>query len=211
MILSYDSGVWSAHWGLLDFGNRIKEIPAAFVWGRNFLVRRKIMLEVGGFHPGGFPSHLFHFTGDGDMGAGKKIEANGHKVLYHPGCKIFNIFQAHQNNPAEIKRWIFGEGLVTSYVLLRQVFAKTNSHEECLSLVKNKVTDDLLNGIGQGYIVGLKNLPTELKEIFSVAGRDGFNAHQIYFEKDPNFRKWVLRDNYLNIDECYTHIDLLEG
>ena len=208
MILEYDGGIWSAHWGLLDFGPHVREIPAAFVWGRNFLVRRETMLRVGGFHPGGFPAHLFHFTGDGDMGAGKAIEANGSKILYHPGCGVINLFQAHQNDPAEIERWIFGEGLVTSYILLRQTAAKANTPEECRFLVEQSVTDEMLSNIGKYYLNSYRNLPNSLKHIFESAGPNGFKTHQHHFNLDNNFRKWVLRNSYLDLDICYSHPDL---
>jgi glycosyltransferase involved in cell wall biosynthesis len=208
MVLTFKGGVWSPHIGLLDLGKQVKEIPAAFVWGRNFLVRRVSMLKAGGFHPGGFPAHLFLFTGDGDMGAGKTIEANGHKVLYHPGCAVVNLFQAHQNNPAEIERWIYGEGIVTSYILLRQAATHASTAEECQQIVSDQITEDMLDNIGKGYLSSFKNLPDTVKNIFSTAGREGFGAHQNYFKTDSNFRDWVLRTNYLDIEACYSHPDL---
>ena len=42
------------------------------------------MLDAGGFHPGGMPANLFHFTGDGDVGVGRILAKAGLKALYHP-------------------------------------------------------------------------------------------------------------------------------
>ena len=66
MLLPYKGGgTWSALWGSIDLGPEPREISAGFVWGSNFLVRKKALLEARGFHPGGMPAHLFRFTGDG--------------------------------------------------------------------------------------------------------------------------------------------------
>ena len=213
MILDYQGGVWSAHWGLLDFGTNRIEIPAAFVWGRNFIARRSAMLAAGGFHPGGMPSHLFHFTGDGDMGAGKAIEGLGHKVIYDPGLAVTNIFQAHQNETDEVQRWIYGEGLVTSYVLMRRL-AAGHSHAPSGSLA-DLVPEAIaaynvdLDRIGHGYLTSLDDLPGDLRTVMETAGRQGFEAHQQHFRTDAAFREWVLRPDYLDIDRCYVHPDLL--
>lgn len=207
MLLQYEGGVWSAQWGLLQFGDQAKEIPAAFVWGRNFLVRRSTMIEAGGFHPGGMPAHLFHFTGDGDMGAGKAVEGNGHKVMYHPDAAVTNVFQSHQNDEQEIQRWIYGEGLVTSYILLRRL-AATHPVDDLPQAVRDTISEDELATIGHGYLKSMRGLPEALRTVFETAGRQGFNDHQQFFIDDPAFRQWVLRPNYLDIDACYSHPDL---
>jgi len=212
MILDFEGGVWSAHWGMLDFGDARREIPAAFVWGRNFIARRSAMLEAGGFHPGGMPAHLFHFTGDGDMGAGKAIEGLGHRVIYDPGLRVTNIFQAHQNERQEIQRWIYGEGLVTSYVLMRRLAAghRQAASGDLADLVPEAIDAYKvdLDRIGHGYLTSLDDLPADLRSVMETAGRQGFEAHQQHFRKDLAFRDWVLRPNYLDIDRCYTHPDL---
>jgi glycosyltransferase involved in cell wall biosynthesis len=212
MILDYQGGVWSAHWGLLDFGTQQRDIPAAFVWGRNFVARRSVMLEAGGFHPGGMPAHLFHFTGDGDMGAGKSIEGLGHRVVYDPGLAVTNIFQAHQNDRQEIKRWIYGEGLVTSYVLMRRLAAghPGPASGDLADLVPEAIAayNVDLDRIGHGYLTSLDQLPGDLRVVMETAGRQGFEAHQNHFRADAAFRDWVLRPNYLDIDQCYAHPDL---
>ncbi len=60
MVQKNEFGVWLALWGMLEFGDEIKEIPVDFVWGSNFLIRRQALIEAGGFHPGGMPRNLFH-------------------------------------------------------------------------------------------------------------------------------------------------------
>ena len=211
MILKNDLGVWSALWGMLDFGPKVKEIPADFVWGSNFLVRRQVMFEAGGFHPGGMPANLFHFTGDGDVGVGRILAKAGLKALYHPGAAVTHYLPAVRNSStSEIKRWIFGEGLVTSYILMRTL---ANAHPtadsfDLVNLAVEVLSNTEIRNIGQGYLRNNSKLPDELNELFKTSGAEGFNFHQMHFKKDAQFREWVLQPNYLDLDACYTHTDL---
>tara|TARA_B100000315_G_scaffold260274_1_gene320503 strand:- start:9322 stop:10371 length:1050 start_codon:yes stop_codon:yes gene_type:complete len=212
MVLENEWGVWSALWGMLDFGDKIKSIPADFVWGSNFLIRRNAMIDAGGFHPGGMPKHLFHFTGDGDVGVGRIVEQFGYKVLYHPGAVVAHELPAARNSsPSEIRRWIFGEGLVTSYVLMRRLAAAHPDFlpEELIALVDETINPDEIANIGRGYLKSDSKIPSELQQLFNTCGAEGFNLHQEHFKNDGQFREWVLRPNYLDIDACYTHPDLV--
>lgn len=212
MILAHEGGLWSAHWGLLDFGSDVKEVSPAFVWGRNFLVRRDAMIAAGGFHPGGMPARLFRFTGDGDMGLGKAVAAAGHKVLYHPEAAVENLFNAAQDEAAEVHRWIYGEGLVTSYLALRRLRAQAPEMEmaELIQRAQDetRARADEIQRIGHGYLRPGMDLPGELRAIFETAGGEGFEAHQQAFAEDAAFRDWVLRPNYLDIDAAYAHPEL---
>ena len=51
--------------------------------------------------------------------------------------------------------------------------------------------------------------PRELVARVENGLKDGMTAQLEGFQTDREFRKWVLMDNYLNIDRCYTHPDLL--
>jgi len=211
MVLKNGFGVWSALWGMLDFGAKVKEIPADFVWGSNFLIRRQALLEAGGFHPGGMPRSLFHFTGDGDVALGRIVSQAGLKALYHPGAAVAHHLPAFRNSDtAEIQRWIFGEGLVSSYILMRRL---ANAHPTLsaaglIDLVPDTVSSVEISNIGRGYLRSDSELPDEIAQMFKTSGADGFNFHQIHFKRDVLFREWVLQPNYLDLDACYMHPDL---
>ena len=66
-----------------------------------------------------------------------------------------------------------------------------------------------LDRIGHGYLTSLDDLPGDLRTVMETAGRQGFEAHQQHFRTDAAFREWVLRPDYLDIDRCYVHPDLL--
>ena len=208
MVLQNDLGIWSPLWGMLDFGTKLKEIPTDFIWGSNFLIRRKVMIEAGGFHPGGMPASLFHFTGDGDVGLGRVLAQAGFKALYHPGAAVAHYLPAARNSSAaEVRRWIFGEGLVTSYILMRRL---ANAHptldsQNLVNLVVDTISPTEIRNIGRGYLRNNNKLPDDLAQLFKTSGADGFKVHQTHFKKDAQFREWVLQPNYLDLDACYTH------
>ncbi|MBT5430684.1 MAG: glycosyltransferase family 2 protein [Rhodospirillaceae bacterium] len=211
MVLENSLGIWSALWGMLDFGTKIKEIPVDFVWGSNFLIRRQGMFDAGGFHPGSMPLELFHFTGDGDVGVGRIIAETGLKALYHPGAAVAHELPAVRNSGTdEVQRWIFGEGLATSYVLMRRLAAaySTLTTIDLIDLVADTISSTEITNIGRGYLNADSNLPDELEHLFRTCGSKGFRLHQEYFKKDALFRDWVLQPNYLDLDACYTHPDL---
>lgn len=207
MVLANEHGQWSALWGMLDFGAARNDIPPDFVWGSNFLVRKQALLGVGGFHPGGMPSALFHFTGDGDVAAGRPIISMGYKAQYHPDAAVAHHMPETRNSEAEIQRWIYGEGLVTSYVVMRELAALNPDVDsvDLADIVSERFDDDRIATIGRGYLRPDTRLSDNLKRIFETAGSDGFRAHHQAFRDDPAFRDWVLRPNYLDIDGAYRH------
>lgn len=214
MLLPYKGGgTWSALWGSIDLGPEPREISAGFVWGSNFLVRKKALLEARGFHPGGMPAHLFRFTGDGDVAAGRRIVANGWRAHYHPMAAVQHLMTAGRNTAAEITRWITGEGLVTSYLLMRGL-AEHYPDATPLELIERGaeiMPAERIAEIGRGYLTRTPDLPEDIRAAFETSGAQGFHAHQAAFRDDPDFPKWVLRPDYLDLDACYSHPALKAG
>jgi GT2 family glycosyltransferase len=210
MVKTSSDGTWSALWGMLDFGDSRKDISADFVWGSNFLARKSALTEARGFHPGGMPGHLFHFTGDGDVAAGRAMAALGHQVHYHPDAAVAHHLPASRGGADEVRRWIYGEGLVTSYVALREAAARQPELPETAlaAAAAELLGAERIDAIGQGYLPAGSKLPGEISEVMEMAGAAGFDAHRDVFEADTEFRQWVLRPDYLDIDGCYTHPDL---
>jgi glycosyltransferase involved in cell wall biosynthesis len=211
MVLEHEGGTWSALWGALDFGTTAKEIKADFVWGSNFLARRDALIAVGGFHPGGMPKTLFRFTGDGDVAAGRRIASTGLKVVYTPDAAVDHLMTSARNEPGEVERWITGEGIVTSYLLMRRLAARHPRlpSAELMRYVDDEFPEDKVSEIGRGYLRRRLPLPDHLRTIFETAGSAGFRLHQAAFAADAAFRDWVLRANYLDLDACYTHPELV--
>jgi glucosyl-dolichyl phosphate glucuronosyltransferase len=213
MILTKGDVTWSALWGALDCGAAARDIPADFVWGSNFLVRKTALLAVRGFHPGGMPATLFRFTGDGDVAAGRPITAAGWRSVYAPEAAVRHLMPAARGGTAEVQRWIYGEGLVMSYVLMRHLAAKHPGvpSADLVQYVNGEMPPERIAAIGRGYLRQGFELPQEIRRAFETAGPLGFQAHQQAFASDAAFRDWVLRPDYLDLDACYTHPELAPG
>ena len=213
MILGHELGRWSALWGALDFGTVQRDIPPDFVWGSNFLVRKKALLQVRGFHPGSMPASLVHFAGDGDVAAGRPIAAAGWRVSYDPEAKVRHYMPTGRHGVGEVKRWIAGEGIVTSYVLMRRLAAQypLASPVELIDLARQAIPEHRVAEIGRGYLGKKIELPDDIRAAFKTSGPEGFHLHQAAFARDPAFAAWVLRPDYLDIDACYTHPALQPG
>ena len=207
MVLTHKGITWSALWGALDAGPAARDMAADFVWGSNFLVRTRALREARGFHPGGMPASLFHFTGDGDVAAGRRIAAAGWRSVYAPEAAVRHLLPAERNGAEEVRRWIYGEGLVTSYVLMRTLAAAHPEIEpsELMALVPQAMPAERVQAIGRGYLNRTVALPDDIRTLFETAGPEGFDAHQHAFATDSRFREWVLRSDYLDLDACYTH------
>ena len=102
--------------------------------------------------------------------------------------------------------------MVTSYILMR-LLAEANPSlpsKDLIDLVGNTIDPEQISNIGQYYLKLDSKLPNELKKLFRTSGKEGFDFHQSHFQRDKLFRKWVLTPDYLDIDNCYTHPELLE-
>jgi glycosyltransferase involved in cell wall biosynthesis len=213
LILDNECGRWSGLWGALDFGNTTRDIPPDFVWGSNFLVRKRALVQVGGFHPGNMPLALFRFVGDGDVAAGRPIAAAGWRVVYEPEARVLHHMPVNRLGAQEVKNWITGEGIVTSYLVLRRLAAEhpTASRADLIDLVRQAIPDNRVAEIGRGYLRRKMELPDDIRTVFETSGPVGFHLHQAAFADDPAFAEWVLRPNYLDIDACYSHPALQPG
>ena len=49
--------------------------------------------------------------------------------------------------------------------------------------------------------------PRDLVQAVESGLDHGLNLQHDAFDSDSDFRLWVLRDNYLDLDACYTHPD----
>ena len=60
------------------------------------------------------------------------------------------------------------------------------------------------------YFPSPDKTPKELIQTLQNGLEYGVAHHLKSFIEDKNFRKWVLRDNYINLGECYNHPELIE-
>ncbi|MBT3989933.1 MAG: glycosyltransferase family 2 protein [Rhodospirillaceae bacterium] len=186
--------------GLLDSGSEVKEIPGNFVWGTNFTVRKSCLLEVQGFHPCAMPGRLLKFHGDGEVHVGRSVEALGHRVLYHPEASVVHHIPTARLTLGAIKSKFITTGYTRSFALLRQ-----------LRDVYELPGEEEFQAMALRYFPKPDTVPEELIQTIQDGLTFGVSHHLKCFAEDAAFREWVLHDNYLDLDKCYVHPELLDS
>jgi len=112
-------GWFLGYLSLLDFSNNFKEIPARFVFGCNFSIRKTILYECGGFHPDGMPKELIQYRGDGETALSEAIEKKGYRTAYNPRASIYHRVPAKRLQIDYFCQRAFNQGISDSYTEIR--------------------------------------------------------------------------------------------
>jgi len=170
---------------ILDFGDVKKESSPYFVFGCNFSIRKKVLLEASGFHPDAMPQELIRFRGDGETHVSAFIERKNLKTLYHPEASVFHMVPQNRLSEEYFCKRAYLQGVSDSYTLIRnKVMAKHPSvlHTfKYLSLLRNKI----------GLYASTKQRHIERNYY------RGFLMHQNMATEDKNLYEWIIRPDYL--------------
>ncbi|MCY1517289.1 hypothetical protein D9M68_519620 [compost metagenome] len=184
---------------LLDFGIVNKQIHPNFVWGLNFCIRKKTLLELGGFHPDYMPQHLQKYQGDGETGLTLKAAANAYEATYSPQLALKHYVPKERLSPEYLKKRAFFQGICESFTQLRKEYLSVsvvNKHYR-------KGIRDHLHPYYKWVKVFLHQkrdqAPPEIRTLLKMLHeieRSGYDFHQQQFYNDNKIRGWVLKDNY---------------
>lgn len=165
-------------YSLIDLGDRWLKIPADWVFGCNYAVRRQIVEDAGGFRPDSMPSNLLRYRGDGETGLSRAIAKSGGNIIYSPKASVSHWVSTERMTPNYLFKRQFNEGITFSYSLIRQ---------------KGGLTEDLSSYAPVLPEFSEKNLKYQM-------GREklnGFLYHQSEVRNDKKLLEWVLRETYL--------------
>jgi glucosyl-dolichyl phosphate glucuronosyltransferase len=188
-------GRFLAALSILDFGESIKEIPAAYVIGCNFAIRKQALLAVGGFHPDAMPAELLIYRGDGETWVSRSVAARNGKVLYHPLAAIYHLVPPERMTASYFYRRNFAEGITRSFVHLRRL------HKIDASLPDDPPPAPLWRQRTCRFMKQAAmalSFRRHLLRIEKKGLRDGYRFHQERFRKDPGLQAWVLKPDWLN-------------
>lgn len=186
--------------GGLDLGGRLRDIPGNFVWGTNFSVRRTVLIQAGGFHPCAMPWPLIRFYGDGEIHVGRTAEKQGKRIVYHPDARVEHDIPAPRLTFESVERKFTSTGCARAFQTLRSTGRAFNTPS----------ADDI-RGIARRYFRNPEAAPSDLAQAVEAGLDRGMTLQRDAFMSDPLFRDWVMRENYLDLDLCYTHPDLAVG
>lgn len=115
-----DVGRYMGYLSILDFGENLKEIDPAFVWGCNFSIRKKVLIAAGGFHPDSLPQELVKYRGDGESYVGEYIRSNKLKAIYNPKASVYHYVGKERMTLDYFCRRAFNQGISDSYTDIRR-------------------------------------------------------------------------------------------
>jgi glycosyltransferase involved in cell wall biosynthesis len=131
--LIYD-GKTSGHWALLDLGDEPKKIEPDLAFGCNNFVKRKLVIDLKGFHPDGMPGDSIQYRGDGETGFYRQCAALGHRLMYDPGPIAHHVITPEKLTLDYVCERSFRQGISDSYAEIREtggiknhVFTKINN------------------------------------------------------------------------------------
>ena len=179
---------------LIDLGDNSKQIPAYYVYGCNYAIRKSIIEQAHGFHPDGMPFELIQYRGDGEFCVNRYIENHHLKVMYNPKASVYHKVPKSRLTIDYFCKRAFCQGVEMSYCNLR--YGCNQSQK------KNKVQTMMKYLLGISFFRKLNEILEETKKsnydkMIEKSFRIGYNYHQTLYQSDPKLRAWVHKENYL--------------
>ena len=187
-------GTWNIYISLLDLGEKQIEIPANFVFGCNFSIRKNVLYECGGFHPDVVPRELIRYLGDGEYGLALAFMKKGYKAVYNPAASIEHLVPKGRMNVEYFCRRAFGEGVTNSYTQIREKgTAPDDMVHDPESIDK---TNQFANAVMYGGLNADATSTREIQEVVRYSYRQGGLYHQNQVRNDPGLLSYVLQKDY---------------
>lgn len=163
---------------ILDFGEKKKEINPYYVFGCNFSIRKKILIEAGGFHPDGMPQELIKYRGDGESYISKFIQENGYRAVYNPKASVFHLVPTDRMTKKYFFQRAFNQGISDSYTDIRNNITNRLSSKKIKLFIKK-------------YLL-FKDVEIDYNYL------SGFYYHQNEAKRDEKLMEWIKRESYIN-------------
>jgi glycosyltransferase involved in cell wall biosynthesis len=182
---------------ILDYGEFEKEISPYFIFGCNFSIRKKILLESGGFHPDGMPFELIKFRGDGETYVSQYVLNNGFKAFYHPKASVYHWVSKERMTEEYFCKRKYIQGISDAYTNLRindlNFTKKTNFLSQIKSFLKIILGFEQLRVLNEiTYNMNLSDFQKKLNQSYN----NGYNYLKKCYERDDRIKKWVHKNNY---------------
>jgi hypothetical protein len=183
---------------LLEYGDKECEIDPTLIWGLNYSIRKKTLIDLGGFHPDSFPWELRRFRGDGETAPSVEAKRRGLKAIYQPGACVYHIIPANRMTVEYFEKRSYLQGISDSYTQIRRmndnlIPNKLNRRTQLrFFLDKIKIIKKRSLSVPDSY--------SEIKSKVNLAYRLGYEYHQSEVRSDEKLLNWVLKENYWDED-----------
>jgi len=170
---------------ILDLGDQEKEISPFYVFGCNFSIRKRVLLEASGFHPDGMPEDMIVFRGDGESHVANYILLKKYKAFYNPKASIYHKVPKTRLLIEYYQKRYFLEGISYSYKMTRN-----RPSINCKNLINNLINTIL-------SFLSIKQMPQFIK-LSKRSFKDGYQFHQKAVRNNRELYRWITKPNYLD-------------
>ncbi len=196
---------------LLDLGLVARPIQPSQVWGAGFFIPRKLVFELGGFHPDSMPAELLRYRGDGETALMRKFKAAGLNAWYDPRATVYHVIGAERLTVEYLCKRAYNQGVSDSFTQIRATHLDGKPHDDQRSLrhyvrrVREMSLTEVLGALaGQLKRLARRILPppsppdAEMQKRMKAAYWEGWRFHQNAVGNDHELFEYVTRSNYLD-------------
>lgn len=163
------------------------------VFGCNFAIRRRVLLDAGGFHPDGVPSAFLRYRGDGETAVSSYVQNQGLKCLHVEGAAVRHHVSTERMSFSYLFRRSFAQGVSDSYAKIRR-----NGKADWVPRA-TRIWERLAGGLPSSAFPrgnALPDLPEKAGGVIALGHGLGLLYHQREVRRDPKLLEWVLRKDY---------------
>lgn len=181
---------------IIDLGDNEQVVSPYSVYGCCFIVDKKFLLDIDGFHPDAMPWDLIAFRGDGESYVSWMAEINKFVAIYNPQLITYHWVS---NNRMTFKYFLkrhFMQGISDCFTAIRLYWF---AHNMLIQPTPSKSIYLEFKKIIFKFIT--LNTTINFREfIFLCAHTTGYYYLIYKFKHDFKIKNWVLKTNYLEND-----------
>lgn len=206
LLAMIQDGVYS-DLGLLDLGSIVKPVDPFLVFGGNCFLPRRLVFDLGGFHPDSMPAELLRYRGDGETALMRKFKGSGLRAYYDPRATAFHVIDASRLTVEYMCQRAYNQGISDSFTQTRAAqgpveapffSSSSESRYERLSQMSLSDIGRTVCRRAKRIIRGLRREPYgEIRSKIAEAYRAGWLFHQSEVRNDPTLLEYNLRQTYL--------------
>lgn len=179
-------GKFLSEYSLIEFGEVDKEISPYMVYGCNFSIRKSFVVEVGGFHPDGFPLDKLKYRGDGESHLSREIQMRNGKAMFIAEASLYHRVDSNRLSIDYLNKRSYSQGISFSYSLIREM--------GCLNMSnKIKINFKIIYGRMRAKLIRTEPFRSMRQSFFN-----GFSYHYNQVKSDSKLLEWVFSDNYFD-------------
>lgn len=176
-------------YSLLDLGDDVKEISPYYVFGCNYSIRKRVLLEVGGFHPDSMPEDLLKYRGDGESAVSLAILKRGYKTIFNPKASVYHWVPKSRMTFEYIYKRGYAEGISNSYIKIRK-----RGHQNLINYFR--AISFFITRKSSVKILKTLRKNVSPNDIFTNGYLDGYLYHQREAYHNRELFEWVLQPVY---------------